>query len=72
MLYPKIVEEMAGALAIMYERMELEEKGETEAPAIGFSPHLQSQMIHLAMKAVSKSEGGFIVFLSPTVAHPTL
>ena len=63
---------MANALAIMYERMELEEKGETEVPSCGFSPHLQEQMIHLAMKASSKFEAGFIVFLSPTVVQPTL
>jgi len=69
---PTIVEEMSEALAIMYERMELEENGETQVPLGGFSPDTQKQMIHLAMKAASKPERGYIVFLSPQVVSPKL
>ena len=69
---PTIVEEMSEALAIMYERMELEENGETNAPLRGFTPETRKHMIHLAMKAASKPEGGYIVFLSPKVVSPKL
>jgi hypothetical protein len=72
MIVPTIVEEMSSALAIMYERMELQGDGETDMPTCGFSPQLKERMIHLALKASSTSEGGFIVFLSPTVVQPTL